>query len=230
MTEQNEIQNNNLDNILEYPDFSKLNRVKFRKFPKNTILGIMKSHFLIYLIALIASLILIVPYGFFGQTEWHSISMSIGASGVGAVLLGYFIEFATENIERKKTIFSYNDSILMIYRNLWEIFANRSYAYMKSISAANGQSIVANQSAEKFIAQINIVVPQIDTFVFNYGGSFDEDTANFYMILRNQLIQFKASLSTPANTDHLIDLLDGVRLWLRKYYELSKIEKQFLLA
>ena len=192
-------------------------------------MGILKSHFLIYAVAFLVSLAFIAPYAFCSQDKWQSISMSIGASGVGAVLLGYFIELAAKYADRKKCIFSYNDSILMIYRNLWEIFANRSYKYMNAITPCNVQKVVAQQSADKFIAQINIVIPQIDNFVFNYGGSFDKDTADFYMTLRNQLIQFKASLQTPINTEHLIQLLDGVRTWLRAYFELSKIEKQLLL-
>ena len=218
-----------MNNRLEYPDFSKLDRLKFRHLPKNTIIGISKKHFLIYIIALCVSIALIVPYWIFDQAPWHSISMSVGASGFGAVLLGYFIELAAKSTERKKYIFSYNDSILMIYRNLWEIFANQSYSYMNSITPSNVQQIVAQQSADKFIAQINIVIPQIDMFVFNYGGTFDKETAEFYMTLRNQLIQFKASLQTPINTAHLIQLLDGVRTWLRTYFELSKIEKQLLI-
>jgi hypothetical protein len=155
--------------------------------------------------------------------------MSVGASGFGAVLLGYFIELAAKSTERKNYIFSYNDSILMIYRNLWEIFSNQSYSYMNSITPSNVQQIVAQQSADKFIAQINIVIPQIDMFVFNYGGNFDKETAEFYMTLGNQLIQFKASLQTPINTTHLIQLLDGGRTWLRTYFELSRIEKQLLI-
>lgn len=229
MDEQKNIKENTADEILEYPDFSKLNRSNFRSLPKDTILGILKSHFWIYLLAFLVSLGFIAPYAFCTQDTWSSISMSIGASGVGAALLGYFIELAVKSAERKKYIFSYNDSILMLYRNLWEIFGNRSYKYMNSITPSNIQQVMAQQSADKFIAQINIVIPQIDAFVFNYGGSFDEDTAEFYMTLRNQLIQFKASLQTPINTEHLIQLLDGVRLWLRKHFELSKIEKQLLI-
>ena len=226
MNEQKEQKLNIVDDSLEYPDFRKLDRSKFRKLPKDTILVISKLHFLIYIIALVISLVLIVPYGFVSQSEWHSISMSVGASGIGAVLLGYFIELAAKCAERKKTIFSYNDSILMIYRYLWEIFANRSYDYMKLIDPTNGQALIAKQSAEKFITQINVVIPQIDSFIFNYGGLFDKDTAEFYMNLRSRLIQFKASLQTPANTDHLIDLLNSVRTDLRSRFELTTIEKQ----
>ena len=100
---------------------------------------------------------------------------------------------------------------------------------MKLITPLNAQQVAAQQSADKFITQISIVVPQINTFVLNYSESIDEDTAKFYMGLKNQLIQFKASLQNPIDTTHLIQLLDVVRLWLRNYFELSKIEKQLLI-
>lgn len=228
MDENKNISESNVDEILEYPDFSKLSKSQFRTLPRKAIIGISKMHFVIYIVALIISLVLIVPYAFCNQCTWSSISMSIGASGVGAVLLGYFIELAVESEEHKKYIFSYNSSILMIYRNLWEIFGNCSYKYINLIAPPAGQTIVAQQSADKFIAQINIVISQIDTFIFNYGESFDKNTENFYVTLRNQLIQFKAALQTPISTEHLIQLLDGVRVWLRNYFELSNIEKQLL--
>lgn len=116
----------------------------------------------------------------------------------------------------------------MIYRYLWEIFANRSYDYMKLIDPMNGQTLIAKQSAEKFITTINIVIPQIDSFIFQYGNLFDEYTADFYLNLRNRLIQFKSSLQTPIDIEHLIDLLNSVRTDFRTRFELTAIEKQLL--
>lgn len=221
-------ENKKIDEMLEYPNFDRLEKSNLRNLSKGTI-GISKKHLKIYIITIFVSLVFIVPYAFCNQGKWASIGMSIGASGVGAAILGLFIELAVKSEERKKYVFSYNSSILQIYHNLWEIFANRSYNYMKLITPLNAQQVAAQQSADKFITQISIVVPQINTFVLNYSESIDEDTAKFYMGLKNQLIQFKASLQNPIDTTHLIKLLDVVRLWLRNYFELSKIEKQLLI-
>ena len=219
----------NEDNCLDYPDFSLLNKANFRKFPKNTIIGVSKLHFWIYLAALVFSLALIAPYAFCCQETWQNIGMSIGASGVGAAVLGYFIELAAKSIEHQKIKSLYNASILTIYISLWEIFANQSYAFIKSMSPAQGQQLIAKQSAEKFVTQIDTVIPKIDSLVCEYNELFDDDTAKFYTLLRHQLIQFKASLQNPVDTNNLIILLDGVRLWLRRYYDLSKVEKQLFL-
>jgi len=228
MDEQKEKKQDASDDILEYPDFSKLDCSNFRKLPKHTILGISKAHFWIYLGAFGISILLIVPYAFFCQGTWQNICMSIGASGIGAAFLGYFIELAVKSAERKRIVLSYNESILLIYHYSWEIFANRSYDYMRLISPTNGQTLLAKQSADKFITQINAVIPQIDSLFLKYGELPNEDTTNFYMELRHQLIQFKASLQTPIDTDNLITLLNSVRNDLRKRFELPTIEKQLL--
>lgn len=60
-------------------------------FAKKTIWGVGKRNFLIYLIGLIISVVVIVPYFWF-QCPIFSILMSIGASGFGAIILAYFIE------------------------------------------------------------------------------------------------------------------------------------------
>ena len=230
MSEQ-EVKNEqiNENNCLDYPDFGLLNKSNFRKFPKSTIMGVSKLHFGIYLVALGFSLALIAPYAFFCQETWQNIGMSIGASGVGAAVLGYFIELAAKSIEHQKIKRSYNESILTIYISLWEIFANQSYVFMKSISPAQGQQLLAKQSAEKFVTQIDTVIPKIDSLVCEYNELFDDDTTKFYTLLRHQLIQFKASLQNPLDAENLINLLDGVRLWLRRYCDLSKVEKQLFL-
>lgn len=228
MDENKNINEKNIDEILEYPDFNKLEKSNFRNLFKGTI-SISKKHLIIYIVTLFVSLAFIVPYAFCNQGSWASIGMSIGASGIGAAILGLFIELAVKSEERKKYVFSYNNSILLIYHNLWEIFANRSYNYMNLITPPNAQQVAAQQSADKFITQISIVVTQINTFILNYSESIDDDTAKFYTTLKDQLIQFKASLQNPINTTNLIQLLDGVRIWLRNYFELSKIEKQLLI-
>ena len=230
MSEQKEKTNQVNDNeSLDYPDFTSLNKSNFREFPKRTILGVSKLHFLIYLAALGFSLILIVPYAFFCQEKWQNIGMSIGASGVGAALLGYFIELAVKSTEHKRIISSYNESILTIYISLWQIFSNQSYDFMKSITPPQAQLSFAKQSAEKFITQIDTVIPKIDSLVCEYNSLFDDETADFYNLLRYQLIQFKTSLQNPFDTENLINLLNGIRLWLREYYDLSKVEKQLFL-
>ena len=117
-------ENNKIDEMLEYPDFDRLEKSNLRNLSKGTI-RISKKHLKIYIITIFVSLVFIVPYAFCNQGKWASIGMSIGASGVGAAILGLFIELAVKSEERKKYIFSYNSSILQIYHNLWEIFANR---------------------------------------------------------------------------------------------------------
>ena len=82
---------NEMNAILLLPDFAKFNSINFHKCSVEGILGVNKSHFLIYLITLALSILLTIPYGCDSVAPLYSILMSVGASGVGAAILGYFI-------------------------------------------------------------------------------------------------------------------------------------------
>ena len=82
---------NKKDSLSKPIDFESYIR-KNEKISNKQIIGISRNHFWIYLVFLIISLVLIVPYFIDSQLIISSVLMSIGAGGVSAVLLGYFIE------------------------------------------------------------------------------------------------------------------------------------------
>ena len=183
---------------------------------KNRILSVENSHFLIYLICLLISIVLIAAYLFLPCAEtskWLAVLMSLGASGFGAALLAFFIDRSDTDAQDKAAVDAYNNSVAYIYDTLWTVFGNRSYQYMKKIDKNNGQQIAAQQSAEKFINQFNLAM--------------SDEVSSDYSLLKSQLVQFTATLSHPVNVDHLIDALDGTRIWLRRWYSTERLKKHF---
>ncbi len=197
---------------------------------KNRILSVENSHFLIYLICLLISIVLIAAYLFLPCAEtskWLAVLMSLGASGFGAALLAFFIDRSDTDAQDKAAVDAYNNSVAYIYDTLWTVFGNRSYQYMKKIDKNNGQQIVAQQSAEKFINQFNLAMKAIDSFRLNYAAEMSDEVSSDYSLLKSQLVQFTATLSYPVNVDHLIDALDGTRIWLRGWYSTERLKKHF---
>ena len=86
----------------------------------------------------------------------------------------------------------------------------------------------ARHSADEFIFQFKHVIPQIENFVLEHGEWFDEYTAKSFDELKSKLIEFIASLQNPIDTAHLIQLLDGVRVNLRQFFNLLKMKKLFI--
>ena len=97
----------------------------------------------------------------------------------------------------------------------------------EKIDKNNGQQIAAQQSAEKFINQFNLAMKAIDSFRLNYAAAMSDEVSSDYGLLKSQLVQFTATLSHPANVDHLIDALDGTRIWLRGWYSAERLKKHF---
>ena len=153
--------------------------------------------------------------------------MSLGASGFGAALLAFFIDRSDTAAQDRAAVGAYNNSVVYIYDTLWTVFGNRSYQYMKKIDKNNGRQIAAQQSAEKFINQFNLAMKAIDSFRFNYAAAMSDEVSSDYGLLKSQLVQFTATLSHPANVDHLIDALDGTRIWLRGWYSAERLKKHF---
>ena len=197
---------------------------------KNRFLSVENSHFLIYLICLLISIVLIAAYLFLPCAEtskWLAVLMSLGASGFGAALLAFFIDRSDTDAQDKAAVDAYNNSVAYIYDTLWTVFRNRSYQYMKKIDKNNGQQIAAQQSAEKFINQFNLAMKAIDSFRLNYAAAMSDEVSSDYSLLKSQLVQFAATLSHPVNVDHLIDALDGTRIWLRRWYSTERLKKHF---
>ena len=67
----------------------------------------------------------------------------------------------------------------------------------------------------------------IDSFRLNYAAAMSDEVSSDYGLLKSQLVQFTATLSHPANVDHLIDALDGTRIWLRGWYSAERLKKHF---
>lgn len=197
---------------------------------KNRFLSVENSHFLIYLICLLISIVLIAAYLFLPCAEtskWLAVLMSLGASGFGAALLAFFIDRSDTDAQDKAAVDAYNNSVAYIYDTLLTVFGNRSYQYMKKIDKNNGQQIAAQQSAEKFINQFNLAMKAIDSFRLNYAAAMSDEVSSDYSLLKSQLVQFAATLSHPVNVDHLIDALDGTRIWLRRWYSTERLKKHF---
>lgn len=197
---------------------------------KNRILSVENSHFLIYLICLLISIVLIAAYLFLPCAEtskWLAVLMSLGASGFGAALLAFFIDRSDTDAQDKAAVDAYNNSVAYIYDTLWTVFGNRSYQYMKKIDTNNGQQIVAQQSAEKFINQFNLAMKAIDSFRLNYAAEMSDEVSGDYSLLKSHLVQFTATLSYPVDVDHLINALDGTRIWLRRWYSTERLKKHF---
>lgn len=176
------------------------------------------------------SIVLIAAYLFLPCAEtsnWLAVLMSLGASGFGAALLAFFIDRSDTAAQDRAAVGAYNNSVVYIYDTLWTVFGNRSYQYMKKIDKNNGQQIAAQQSAEKFINQFNLAMKAIDSFRFNYVAAMSDEVSSDYSLLKSQLVQFTATLSHPANVDHLIDALDGTRIWLRRWYSTERLKKHF---
>lgn len=222
---------NENDLQLEYPDFNKLYvfSSEIRKAPKGTLLGVSKPTFGIYLTTFILSVIFCAHY-LISQTpnNIQNVLMSVGASGIGAALLGYFIDVAMTSSERNRKVRSYNDYIISIYYNLWLIFGNGTYSYLNKISSSEMRQNRASHFADEFVFQFRLVIPRIESFVFEHCEWFDEYTVKACDDLKIQLIKYIASLQNPTDTENLIQLLDGIRINLRKFCNPLKIKKLFI--
>ncbi len=218
------------NDALEYPNFTEWFSAKdIRTIKTNNLLGIDCSRLLIYSISLIISIALIIPYLVCKQYSLVTNSlMSIGASGVGASFLSYFIDFTNTTLERKKTVQSYNNSAILIYNNLWLVFANRSYSYMQLFKTDYEKTLAATSSAQKHCDVYHMVVPQIDNFLLINADILDGETTNYFSILKNQLINFQATLQNPIDANQLITALDGTRQWLRDYCKKENYIKVFI--
>ena len=167
-------------------------------------------------------------------TGLQNVSVHICA-GFQQVALGLLLHIAGKQEARpavidaqdKAAVDAYNNSVAYIYDTLWTVFGNRSYQYMKKIDKNNGQQIAAQQSAEKFINQFNLAMKAIDSFRLNYAAAMSDEVSSDYSLLKSQLVQFAATLSHPVNVDHLIDALDGTRIWLRRWYSTERLKKHF---
>ena len=193
---------------------------------KNRILSVESSHFLIYLMCLLISIALIAAYLISPRAEaskWLAVLMSLGSNGFGAAPLAFFIDRSDTAAQDRAAVGAYNNSVVYIYDTLWTVFGNRSYQYMKKIDKNNGQQIAAQQSAEKFINQFNLAMKAIDSYV----AAMSDEVSSDYSLLKSQLVQFTATLSHPVNVDHLIDALDGTRIWLRRWYSTERLKKHF---
>ena len=221
---------NNTDKTLMYPDFDRLfsSTKEIRKAKMKTVVGVDPAHFVIYFSALIISVLLIIPYILDHNDTFYTILMSIGASGVGAALLGYFNELAIKGVERNRTIKEYNDYIATIYFHAYKIFGCSTFTYMKNSTSIHSQEIWARQNATKILHEFQIIIPKVESFIFNYYFLFDGETTKFYQELNDQLTQFEGSLQNPVDILNLIDVMEGIRLWLRKRFELDNLRKQFL--
>lgn len=219
------------DDVLEYPNFSEWfsSSKDIRTMKTNIFLGIDGSRLLIYSISLIISIALIIPYLVCEKSGLVTNTlMSIGASGVGASFLSYFIDFANSAFERKKTVQNYNNSAILIYNNLWLVFANRSYSYMQLFKTDHEKTLAATSSAQKHCDVYQMVVPQIDNFLLVNASILDANTTNYFSTLKSQLINFQATLQNPVDANHLITALDGTRQWLRDYCKKENYIKAFI--
>ena len=219
----------NLDQALEYPDFDRIFTTKqeIRKAKMKTVAGIDPVHFAIYFAALIISLLSIIPY-IYDDSPCCTILMSIGASGVGAALLGYFNELAVKGVERNRIIREYNDYIVTIHFHAYKIFGCSTFTYMKNNTSDSGQEIWARQNAAKILTEFQIIRPKVESFIFNYCFLFDGETMKFYRELNDKLTQFEGSLQNPSDIINLIDVMESVRLWLRARFAIHNLKKQFL--
>ena len=221
---------NNTDNMLEYPDFDQIFSTKeeIRKADMKTVVGVDRRHFIIYLVALITSVLLIIPYIFNHNHIYCTILMSIGASGIGAALLGYFNELAIKRVERNRIIREYNDYIVTIHFHAYKIFGCSTFLSMKNNDSGYGVEVWARQNATKISHEFQIIIPKVESFIFNYCFLFDGETMKFYRELNDQLTQFEGSLQNPTDVFNLIDVMESIRLWLRRRFELDNIKNHFL--
>ena len=49
-----------------------------------------------------------------------------------------------------------------------------------------------------------------------------------YFDLQQQLTEFIGTMSFPSDTDNLIALLDGTKLWLQNWYTEDRLKEHFL--
>ena len=76
--------------------------------------------------------------------------------------------------------------------------------------------------------QINIVAPKIDSFIVSCSEMHDDNTIEYFQLLKSQLVKFSSRLQNTLNTEDLIVVIEGIRVWLRKYFEINKVEKLFV--
>jgi len=232
-------ENENTDDVLGYVDFStlftseeiKALTEKNRKIVfGNSIWGISKDNFVIYLITFCISILFISIYLLSANAEKSKILvviMSIGASAIGAAVLACFIEHSNYVVNYKKKIEAYNNTIVNIYNQLWLIFANRSYKYLDATKPEC--VIMAQQIAKKFVAQYSSSITAIDTMLLNFSDMMEVSNREFYQVLKEQLVRFISDLENPLSTEHLIILLDGTKDWLRNYFSEEKLKNSMFI-
>lgn len=224
MSENNDKNNETILECLPYPDFgSYLDANKVDQICKETkkafkhdrILSLSKMHFIIYFVACIVSIALVIPHKGL-PTTIYSIFMSLGTGGISASILAFFIERSDFIIECERKVKAHNTSILNIHNQLWLIFANHPYTYLKRIKPENVQQIAAKQSGERAIAQYRLAISAIEWHILDYAEIMSQETLDALNQTKEQLVRFIASIESPINTENLITVLEGSREWLAK--------------
>ncbi len=102
------------------------------------ILGVDTKNFIIYIIGLFLSIIFIsVSFAFGSEDNWRNVFCGVGASGVGAVVLAYFIDFANiksgENEIKNKRVILFASLKSNISSSISGMFILKTYSEYENI-------------------------------------------------------------------------------------------------
>ena len=198
----------------------------------NRILKVEKLHFCIYIILLVVSVSLLVPYLFVltncEQTKnIFSTMMSIGAGIIGAVILAYLIEWSNTMLSDKKVVRDYNSSIQNIHFTLWKVFACRSLSIFKG-KAAQAKPFL-DQMTDMYISYYELAINQIDAHMKQFENLINAERHNELVLVKERLIKFISDLKNQIDPEHRLLLLDGTKDWLKGHCTLEWLKKQFLI-
>lgn len=127
----------------------------------------------------------------------------------------------------KKKIEMYNTHIINIYNQLWLIFANRSYKFLDPTKPE--LVLIAKISAQRFVDQYRTSITAIDNLLLNFSDMMEVSNIRFYQMIKEQLVRFVSQLQNPISPDHLIELLDGTKDWLRENFSKEKLKKSIFI-
>lgn len=142
-------------------------------------LNINKLNAKIYFWGLVLSVAIVVPYLFWQYPIW-TILCSIGASGVGAVLLGFFIERANNQNEKKRIDLFRNNKLNMIMFQATHTLERTGYWYYRII-----QEVIKKDKSNKcFCISYDVLWSKFEEIENDWAKTYFSDSYS-YETLKN---------------------------------------------
>ena len=165
-------------------------------------LNINKLNAKIYFWGLVLSVAFVVPYLFWQCHPLWTILCSIGASGVGAVLLGFFIERASNQIEKKRIDLFRTNKLNTIMLQATHSLERTGYWYYRII-----QEVINNDKSNKcFCISYDVLWNKFEEIENDWAKTYFFDLYSAEA-LKNMINSLKSIAATYNSLSEMLSVL-----------------------